>query len=83
MSPRAAPKADDGGGEPGDDVAAVADPTKSRKEEEARLGRPLTQEESIARLVQMKKEQQEQQVRGNVFLAPVPFYAKTPNIYQI
>jgi hypothetical protein len=76
---KAAPKADDGGGEPGSDdgVAAVADPTKPRKEEEVRLGRPLTQEESIARLVQMKKEQQEEQVRDNVFLA-APFNAKKP-----
>ena len=75
---KAAPKADDGGGEPGSDsVAAVADPTKPRKEEEVRLGRPLTQEESIARLVQMKKEQQEEQVRDNVFLA-APFNAEKP-----
>lgn len=38
----------------------AADPRKSRKEEEARLGRKLTQAEGIARLEHMRNEQEEE-----------------------
>lgn len=39
----------------------VADPRRSRKEEEARLGRSLTKDEGLKRLAYMKAEQQKEQ----------------------